>query len=33
MINGVEGGSYTSTHGYVVTRLAADAPYTLIKQF
>jgi len=33
MFNGVEGGSYTSTHGYVVTRLAADAPYTLIKQF
>jgi len=33
MTNGVEGGSYSSTYGYVVTRLAADAPYTLIKQF
>jgi len=33
MINGVEGGSYGSFDGYVVTRLTADAPYTLIKQF
>ncbi|ATG79574.1 MULTISPECIES: hypothetical protein [unclassified Pseudoalteromonas] len=33
MDNSVEEGSYGSTYGYVVTRLAADAPYTLIKQF
>lgn len=33
MSNSVEGGSYGSTYGYVVTRLVADAPYTLLKQF
>ena len=33
MDNSVEEGSYGSTYGYVLTRLAADAPYTLIKQF
>ncbi|WP_138586975.1 hypothetical protein [Pseudoalteromonas sp. S558] len=33
MDNSVEGGSYGSTYGYVVTRLAAVEPYTLIKQF
>jgi len=33
MANAVERGSYSSSYGYVVTRLAADAPYTLIKQF
>jgi len=33
MVNTLEEGNYSSTYGYVVTRLAADAPYTLIKQF
>jgi len=33
MANAVERGSYSSSHSYIVTRLAADAPYTLIKQF
>ena len=33
MENSVEGGDYYSSYSYIVTRLAADAPYTLIKQF
>ncbi|MDC9509081.1 hypothetical protein [Pseudoalteromonas sp. Angola-4] len=33
MANAVERGSYSSSYSYVVTRLAADAPYTLLKQF
>ncbi|MBH0059394.1 hypothetical protein I6F65_20865 [Pseudoalteromonas sp. SWXJZ94C] len=33
MANAVERGSYSSSYGYVLTRLTADAPYTLIKQF
>ena len=33
MSNSVKGGSYSSSYSYIVTRLAADAPYTLIKQF
>ena len=33
LANAVERGSYSSSYSYIVTRLAADAPYTLIKQF
>ncbi len=33
MVNTVQKGSYSSTYGYVITRLTANAPYTLIKQF
>ncbi|WNO59746.1 hypothetical protein [Rheinheimera sp. MMS21-TC3] len=33
MANAVEQGSYSSTYGYIITKLAADAPYTLLKQF
>ncbi len=33
MANAVERGSYSSSYSYIVTRLTADAPYTLIKQF
>lgn len=33
MGNSVDGGSYSSTYGYIITKLAADAPYTLLKQF
>jgi len=32
MENSVEGGSYSSTHAYIITRLAENAPYTLLKQ-
>lgn len=33
MANAVEGGSYSSSYSYIITRLTANAPYTLIKQF
>ena len=33
MANAVERGSYSSSYSYIVTRLTADATYTLIKQF
>lgn len=32
MENSVEGGSYSSTHAYIITRLTAKAPYTLLKK-
>lgn len=32
MENTVEGGSYNSTYGYILTRLSSNAPYTLLKQ-
>ncbi|MDO6764915.1 hypothetical protein [Agarivorans sp. 1_MG-2023] len=33
MENSVEGGSYSSVHAYVLTRLSESAPYTLLKQW